>query len=71
MRLDRDQAANTIATAGTAYNAPRATRTGKLSHGKALAYPNMSAGAVRAVLLARSDITVRLRFSKAIKDSWT
>ena len=71
MRLDRDQAANTIATAGTAYNAPLATRTGKLSHGKALAYPNMSAGAVRAVLLARSDITVRLRFSKAIKDSWT
>jgi len=57
MRLDWDHAANAIAIAGTAYNALRVTRTGKLSHWKALAYPNMAAGAVRATLLARNGIT--------------
>lgn len=57
LRLNPNQTANAIAIAGTAYNALRVTRTGKLSHWKALAYPNMAAGAVRAALLARSGIT--------------
>ena len=57
VRLDPNHAANAIAIAGTAYNALRVTRTGTLSHWKALAYPNMAAGALRAALLARKGIT--------------
>ena len=55
--LDRSQTANAIAISGTAFNALRVTRTGKLSHWKGLAYPNMAAGCVRAVVLARHGIT--------------
>ena len=57
MRLNPNQTANAIAIAGTASNALRVTRTGKLSHWKALAYPNMAAVVVRAALLARSGVT--------------
>ena len=55
--LDRSQTANAIAISGTAFNALRVTRTGKLSHWKGLAYPNMAAGCARAVVLARHGIT--------------
>jgi 2-methylcitrate dehydratase len=55
--LDRSQTANAIAISGTAFNALRVTRTGKLSHWKGLAYPNMAAGCARAVVLVRHGIT--------------
>lgn len=74
LRLERHQAANAIAIAGTAYNALRVTRTGKLSNWKALAYPNMTAGALRAALLARSGITGPLEVfegNKGFMDSIT
>jgi 2-methylcitrate dehydratase len=41
LRLDPSQTANAIAISGTAFNALRVTRTGKLSHWKGLAYPNL------------------------------
>jgi 2-methylcitrate dehydratase len=41
--LDRSQTANAIAISGAAFNGLRVTRTGKLSHWKGLAYPNMAA----------------------------
>jgi 2-methylcitrate dehydratase len=43
LRLDPSQTANAIAVCGTASNALRVTRTGKLSHWKGLAYPNLAA----------------------------
>ena len=55
--LDRSQTANALAISGTAFNALRVTRTGKLSHWKGLAYPNLAACCVRATLLARQGIT--------------
>jgi 2-methylcitrate dehydratase len=55
--LERDQAANAVAIAGTAFNALRVTRTGALSHWKGLAYPNTAFAATHAVLLAREGIT--------------
>jgi len=55
--LDKDQAANAIAISGTANNALRVTRTGRLSNWKGLAYPNTVFGAVHATFLAMRGIT--------------
>lgn len=55
--LDSSQTANAIAISGTAFNALRVTRTGKLSHWKGLAYPNLAACCARVALLARHGIT--------------
>lgn len=55
--LDAVKAANAIAISGTALNALRATRTGKLSNWKGLAYPFTSFGAMEAVFLAAKGIT--------------
>ena len=55
--LDREKTANAIAISGTAYNALRVTRTGKLSHWKGLAFANMACGATQAAFLAMRGIT--------------
>ena len=55
--LDRSHTANAIAISGTAFNALRVTRTGKLSHWKGLAYPNLAACCTRAALLAKHGVT--------------
>ena len=55
--LDACKAANAIAISGTALNALRVTRTGKLSHWKGLAYPHMAACSTAIVFLARLGIT--------------
>ncbi len=57
LELDTDRAANAVAIAGTAFNALRVTRTGRLSNWKGLAYPNTAFCATHAVLLARRGIT--------------
>lgn len=49
--------ANAIAMSGTAYNALRVTRTGRLSNWKGLAYPNTAFGATHAAFLAMRGIT--------------
>jgi 2-methylcitrate dehydratase len=51
------QTANALAISGTAFNALRVTRTGRLSHWKGLAYPNLAACCTRATLLAKQGIT--------------
>jgi len=55
--LDLERTAHAVAIAGTAFNALRVTRTGRLSHWKGLAYPNVAAAATRTTLLARRGIT--------------
>lgn len=55
--LNQAQTANAIAISGTALNALRVTRTGKLSHWKGLAYPNTVFGGVHATFLAMRGIT--------------
>lgn len=55
--LDQTKTANAIAISGTAFNALRVTRTGALSHWKALAYPNTAFGATHATFLAARGIT--------------
>jgi 2-methylcitrate dehydratase len=55
--LDETRAANAIAISGTALNALRVTRTGKLSHWKGLAYPFMAACSTRIAFLAQAGIT--------------
>ncbi|MEO8340402.1 MAG: MmgE/PrpD family protein, partial [Nitrospirota bacterium] len=55
--LDATRTANAIAISGTALNALRVTRTGKLSHWKGLAYPHMAACSTAIVFLARLGIT--------------
>lgn len=55
--LTSEQTANAIAISGTAYNALRVTRTGRLSHWKGLAYPNTAFGATHAAFLAMQGIT--------------
>jgi 2-methylcitrate dehydratase len=57
MGLDKTKTANAIAISGTALNALRVTRTGKLSNWKGLAYPFTSFGALHATLLAKAGIT--------------
>jgi len=49
--------ANAIAISGTAFNALRVTRTGRLSHWKGLAYPNTAFGGTHAAFLAMRGIT--------------
>jgi 2-methylcitrate dehydratase len=55
--LDASHTANAIAIAGTAFNALRVTRTGRLSHWKGLAYPYMAGAALETTLLAARGIT--------------
>ena len=55
--LDPGRTAHAIAIAGTAFNALRVTRTGRLSHWKGLAYPNVARGVTRTTLLARRGVT--------------
>lgn len=55
--LGRAETANAIAIAGTAFNALRVTRTGRLSHWKGLAYPNTAFGVTHAAFLAMRGIT--------------
>jgi 2-methylcitrate dehydratase len=55
--LDAEKTAHALAISGTAYNALRVTRTGKLSHWKGLAYPNTVLGATHAAFLAMRGIT--------------
>ncbi|MCC6394409.1 MAG: MmgE/PrpD family protein [Bryobacterales bacterium] len=57
LQLDTSKAANAIAISGTALNALRVTRTGKLSHWKGLAYPYMAGCSTGIVFLARMGIT--------------
>src|ERR1019366_2325072 len=57
LKFDPSQTANAIAISGTAFNALRVTRTGKLSHWKGLAYPNLAACCTRTTLLAKLGIT--------------
>ena len=49
--------ANAIAISGTALNALRVTRTGRLSNWKGLAYPFVSFGGMMAVFIAAKGIT--------------
>jgi 2-methylcitrate dehydratase len=57
LTLDVAHTANAIAIAGTAFNALRVTRTGRLSHWKGLAYPNVAGAVTRTTFLARRGIT--------------
>ncbi len=57
LRMTPEQTANAIAISGTAYNALRVTRTGRLSHWKALAYPNTAFGVMNAAFLAKFGVT--------------
>ena len=57
LSLSPAKAANAIAIAGTALNALRVTRTGRLSNWKGLAYPFVSFGALTAVFMAAKGIT--------------
>jgi 2-methylcitrate dehydratase len=55
--VDASTAANAVAIAGTALNALRVSRTGRLSNWKGLAYPYMAGGATHAAFLAMRGIT--------------
>jgi len=55
--LDTQQTAHAIAISGTAFNALRVTRTGRLSNWKGLAYPNTAFNATHAAFLAKRGIT--------------
>jgi 2-methylcitrate dehydratase len=57
LSLEAAKTANAIAISGTALNALRVTRTGKLSNWKGFAYPFVSFGAIHAVFLAKEGIT--------------
>jgi 2-methylcitrate dehydratase len=57
LKLDAERTANAIAISGTALNALRVTRTGKLSNWKGLAYPFMASGAIQATILAKEGVT--------------
>jgi 2-methylcitrate dehydratase len=57
LELGLEQTANAIAISGTAFNALRVTRTGKLSNWKGLAYPNTAFCATHAAFLALHGIT--------------
>ncbi|RJQ55057.1 MAG: MmgE/PrpD family protein [Desulfobacteraceae bacterium] len=55
--LGAKQTAHAIAISGTATNALRVTRTGRLSHWKGLAFPFTAFGAANAAFLAMRGIT--------------
>jgi 2-methylcitrate dehydratase len=57
LKLDPERTANAIAISGTALNALRVTRTGKLSNWKGLAYPFMASNAIKATFLAKDGVT--------------
>lgn len=57
LQLTREQTANALAISGTAYNALRVTRTGRLTNWKGLAYPNTAFDATHAAFLAARGIT--------------
>ncbi len=57
LALDASSTASAIAVSGTALNALRVTRTGRLSNWKGLAYPFMSFGAMMAVFMAAEGVT--------------
>ncbi len=57
LSLDREKTANAVAISGTAFNALRVTRTGRISHWKGLAYPNTAFCGTHAAYLARGGIT--------------
>jgi 2-methylcitrate dehydratase len=57
LALNAAKTANAIAICGTAFNALRVTRTGKLSHWKGLAYPNTAAACTFATFLAMRGVT--------------
>lgn len=70
--LDAVKTANAIAIAGTAFNALRVTRTGRLSNWKGLAYPNVGFGATHSAFLAMHGITGPLEVfegNKGFKDA--
>jgi 2-methylcitrate dehydratase len=72
LALDAEKTANAIAISGTAFNALRVTRTGRLSNWKGLAYPNTDFGAMHAAFLARHGITGPLEVfegNKGFKDA--
>jgi 2-methylcitrate dehydratase len=72
--LDRVRTAHAIAISGTAYNALRVTRTGRLSNWKGLAYPDTAFGATHAVFLALRGVTGPLEVfegNKGLMDSIT
>ncbi len=55
--LDAERTANAIGIAGTAFNALRVTRTGRLSNWKGLAYPDMAFGVTHTTFLAMRGLT--------------
>jgi 2-methylcitrate dehydratase len=55
--LDAIRTAHAIAIAGTAFNALRVTRTGKVSQWKGLAYPNLAGAVTRTTFLAGRGLT--------------
>lgn len=57
LSLDEERTMNAIAISGTAFNALRVTRTGRISHWKGLAYPNTAFCGTHAAFLARGGIT--------------
>lgn len=57
LELDAERTANAIAISGTANNALRVTRTGRLSHWKGIAYPNTAFHGTHAAFLAMRGIT--------------
>jgi 2-methylcitrate dehydratase len=72
--LDRVRTAHAIAISGTAYNALRITRTGRLSNWKGLAYPDTAFGATHAAFLALRGVTGPLEVfegNKGLMDSIT
>jgi 2-methylcitrate dehydratase len=55
--LDAERTAHALAISGTAFNALRVSRTGKLSNWKGLAYPNTAFCVTHAAFLAMRGIT--------------
>jgi 2-methylcitrate dehydratase len=57
LKLDPAKTANAISICGTAFNALRVARTGRLSHWNGLAYPSTAAACTFATFLARRGVT--------------
>src|SRR5229473_6235520 len=65
--LDNGRTANAIAISGTAFNALRVTRTGRLSNWKGLAYPHTAFAATSDTFLAMHGITGPLEVFEGTK----
>jgi 2-methylcitrate dehydratase len=65
--LTREQTANAIAISGTANNALRVTRTGRLSNWKGLAYANTALSVVHTCILAQAGVTGPLEVFEGTK----